>query len=85
MLLATLAALTYGVADYCGGRATRSAPAVTVVLWAEVAGVVIVVALLPVLGDPFPGGRDVWFGLLTAGVGGGRVGGVLRGLGEPVR
>lgn len=66
VLLATLAALTYGVADYCGGRASRTATSVAVAFWAEAAGVLLAVILLLVLGDPFPAGRDVWLGLLTA-------------------
>jgi drug/metabolite transporter (DMT)-like permease len=45
--LGLLAALAYGSADFAGGLAARRAPAVTVVLWSQLVGVlVLVVALL---------------------------------------
>ena len=50
MLLALVSALVYGSADFCGGLAARRAPARTVLLWPQSAGLVLLVALLPWLG-----------------------------------
>lgn len=66
ILLATIAALTYGIADYCGGRSSRTANSTAVVFWAEASGLIIVIVLLPVLHDPFPHAGDVGWGLATA-------------------
>lgn len=66
VLLATLAAVVYGVADYCGGRASRSASSTAVTFWAEASGIVVLLIVLPILGDPVPGGADLWWGVATA-------------------
>lgn len=66
ILLATVAALTYGIADYCGGRASRQVNSTAVAFGAQFAGLVLVAALLPVFGDPFPVAHDVWWSLVAA-------------------
>ncbi len=66
VLLASLAALTYGIADYCGGRASRTVISTAVAFWAEAAGILLVIVLLPVFDEPFIGTADIWWSLGTA-------------------
>jgi drug/metabolite transporter (DMT)-like permease len=55
VVLALGSALVYGAADFCGGLASRRATAFAVVALSQIAGLVAVVALLPVIGgDPTP-------------------------------
>jgi drug/metabolite transporter (DMT)-like permease len=55
VILATACALVYGAADFCGGLATRRSRVLAVVVLSQLAGMVLVVALLPVLpGGPSP-------------------------------
>jgi drug/metabolite transporter (DMT)-like permease len=61
IVLAFASAIVFGVSDYAGGRATRHASVFVVTLFAQAAAMVCVLVLLPVLGDPFPGGDDVWW------------------------
>jgi drug/metabolite transporter (DMT)-like permease len=58
VLLAFATALVYGVADYCGGRATRSATSVAVTLAGQSVSLVGLLVLVPLLGDPVPAGGD---------------------------
>lgn len=53
VLLALSSALVYGASDFCGGLASRRAPAFAVVAVSQAAGLVALLALLPWLaGDP---------------------------------
>ncbi|MEX5720360.1 EamA family transporter [Geodermatophilus maliterrae] len=53
VLLALASAVVYGMADFCGGLASRRAATVAVVTVSQAAGLVALVLLLPVLGgDP---------------------------------
>ena len=54
VLLALASAVVYGVADYCGGRATRQASAFAVTAFGQSVSLVLLLVLLPVLGDPAP-------------------------------
>ncbi|MGD9700835.1 MAG: EamA family transporter [Acidimicrobiia bacterium] len=54
VLLALASAMVYGVADYCGGRATRHASAFAVTAFGQAVSLVLLLAVLPVLGDPSP-------------------------------
>lgn len=47
VLLALSSALVYGVSDFCGGMASRRAPAFAVVAVSQAAGLVALLALLP--------------------------------------
>lgn len=47
VLLALSSALVYGASDFCGGMASRRAPAFAVVAVSQVAGLVALLALLP--------------------------------------
>jgi drug/metabolite transporter (DMT)-like permease len=50
LVLASLAALTYGTADFYGGVATRRADAIRVVLWSQVVGLTLAVVAAPIFG-----------------------------------
>ena len=68
ILLAAVSALIWGSADYCGGRATRRANALTVTVVSQVLGLpVLVVGLALLSGTPRPG--DALLGAI-AGVAG---------------
>jgi uncharacterized membrane protein len=59
----------YGVADYCGGRATRSVSAMTVTFVGQSAGLIVLLVLVFLSGVPVPPVSDfVWGGI--AGVAG---------------
>lgn len=62
-------ALTYGVADYCGGRASRAAAATVVVLVGQALSIVVVLVGLAAFGDPVAPGRDWLIGLVAGVVG----------------
>jgi drug/metabolite transporter (DMT)-like permease len=59
ILLALVSALLYGVSDYCGGRAARSASTFVVALIGQSASTALTVVVLLLLGDPFPAGADL--------------------------
>jgi drug/metabolite transporter (DMT)-like permease len=68
VLLGLLAAVSYGLADFAGGVASRRHSAVTVLLFSYPVGAVLMLALLPL----FPGsvdGRVVLFGILGGAAG----------------
>ena len=69
VVLALASAVVYGVADFCGGLASRRAAAAAVVALSQAAGLVVVVLLLPWLGGT-PAPADLAWGA-TAGVAGG--------------
>jgi drug/metabolite transporter (DMT)-like permease len=67
IFLALCSALLYGVSDYCGGRATRTASTFVVALVGQLASLTLTVVVVIVLADPFPAAADVgWSG--AAGV-----------------
>ncbi|GII87294.1 multidrug transporter [Sphaerisporangium siamense] len=60
VLLATICAVVYGMADFFGGLATRRSRVLAVVLFSQIAGLLFVLPLLPLLpGAPSLGGL-VW-------------------------
>lgn len=68
VILATACAIVYGTADFFGGLATRRSRVLSVVALSQMAGLILVLALLPIL----PGGFGVtalWWGM-AAGVAG---------------
>jgi uncharacterized membrane protein len=69
-LLALASAVFYGSADFLGGLATRRAAAIPVVLISQAVGLVLVVALLPVLPHAAPTSTDLAWGA-AAGLAGG--------------
>lgn len=68
VLLALCSATTYGVGDFLGGMATKRAPAVAVLLWSHVVGLVLIAASASVVGGD-AGAGDVVLGVL-GGLGG---------------
>lgn len=69
IFLALMAASVYGVADYCGGRASRSISPMTVTFVGQSAGLVVLLVLVLVSGVPVPPASDfIWGGI--AGIAG---------------
>jgi len=61
VVFAVFAALSYGIGDYCGARASKSAPSILVTLVGQVCSLVLLIALLAAFADPLaPGGDWVW-------------------------
>ena len=78
-LLALSAAVAYGVGDFLGGVAARRVPPTAVVLWSHLVGLVMLVALAPVVsGDISP--RALAVGATAGVLGGGGVALFYRGL-----
>jgi uncharacterized membrane protein len=68
ILLAAVSALVWGSADYCGGRASRRANALTVTVASQLFGLPVLVAGLVLLpGTPRPG--DILLGALAGAAG----------------
>lgn len=64
IVLALWAAVVYGVADYCGGRASRSVSAITVTFVGQSAALVVLLGFVLVAGTPVPPASDfVWGGI----------------------
>jgi drug/metabolite transporter (DMT)-like permease len=69
IILALCAAGVYGVADYCGGRASRSVSAIVVTVLGQSAGFVFLLGFVLLAGTPSPPASDwVWGGI--AGIAG---------------
>ncbi len=58
IVLALSCALVYGLADYCGGTATRVHPAAVVTLVGQAVSLVLVAAAVAVLGTPLAAAHD---------------------------
>lgn len=71
ILLAALCAATYGVADYCGGRASRSVASTIVTLIGQATSLVLVVAGVILLGTPVASAHDLWWGAVGGAAGAG--------------
>lgn len=70
-LLALLAAVVYGVADFCGGIATRRAPVLAVATSSQAVGLLALLLVAPLFSTHLPGG-----GVLLWSAGAGVAGGV---------
>lgn len=70
ILLAALCAATYGVADYCGGRASRSVASTIVTLLGQFTSLVLVIGGVLVLGTPVASAHDLWWGAVGGAAGG---------------
>lgn len=67
--LALCAAVVYGIADYCGGRASRSVSAITVTFVGQAAAMVVLTAFVLIAGTPVPPASDFIWGAI-AGIAG---------------
>ena len=67
IVLAAAAAGIWGVADFCGGRATRRLSPLAVTFAGQAAALLPLALILLVLGDPAPGVRD-WMWGVAAGL-----------------
>ena len=70
IFLAALCAATYGVADYCGGRASRSVASTIVALLGQATSLVLVVAGVALIGTPIASAHDLWWGAAGGAAGG---------------
>jgi drug/metabolite transporter (DMT)-like permease len=68
-LFAVASAALYGAADFLGGMASRRASTMTVVVWSQAAGLVMLLLVLPLLPDASPSRSD-WFWGAVAGLAG---------------
>jgi drug/metabolite transporter (DMT)-like permease len=65
VLIAALSALMYGAADFYGGLAAKKNPLFTVLLYSQFIGLLIALVAAPLIGAPFPGGRDIVWGAVA--------------------
>jgi drug/metabolite transporter (DMT)-like permease len=79
-LLALFSAALYGAADFLGGIAARRAPVVPVVTLAQGTGVVLLLALMPLLPPASPSTADVSWGAAAGLAGGAGVAWLYRAL-----
>lgn len=69
-VLALASAVVYGAADFLGGFATRRSPTLAVAATSQVAGLVLLLTVLPLLpGEPIP--ADIRWGAMAGFMGGG--------------
>lgn len=67
VVFALACAIVYGVADYCGGRASRSAASATVSLVGQATSLILGLVVVVVMGTRLPAAHDLAWGA-TAGV-----------------
>jgi drug/metabolite transporter (DMT)-like permease len=79
-ILALLSAVFYGAADFTGGFASRRAPMFTVVTISQLAGLLSLLAVLPLLGPASPTSADYAWGAASGIAGGFGVGLLYRAL-----
>jgi drug/metabolite transporter (DMT)-like permease len=70
ILLAALSAVTYGLADYSGGRASRSVASTVVTLIGQAISLFLVLVGVLLIGTPMASAHDLWWGA-AGGVAGG--------------
>jgi Predicted membrane protein len=70
LVLATACAIVYGSADFCGGLATKRSQVFAVVVLSQAAGLIFIVALLPLLPGS-PSTAALLWGTLSGVAGGG--------------
>jgi drug/metabolite transporter (DMT)-like permease len=70
ILLAALCAVTYGLADYCGGRASRSVASTLVTFFGQATSLVLVVVGVILIGTPLASAHDLWWGAAAGAAGG---------------
>jgi len=79
-LLATLAAVFYGAADFTGGMVAKRVATIPVVLLSQATGLVMVAVFLPLFSTAAPRSADLWWGAAAGLAGGVGVGLLYYGL-----
>jgi drug/metabolite transporter (DMT)-like permease len=69
ILLALTSAAVYGVADYCGGRASRVYASALVTLVGQAVSMVLIVAAVLLVGTPFPRDSTMAWGMVGGAAG----------------
>ncbi len=69
IILGLLAGITYGAADFIGGLATRRSTVFSVVVVSQLTGLLLLLALLPILPAAHPQRDDIVWGLLSGAAG----------------
>ena len=69
ILLALSSALIYGVADWCGGRASRFHPSPIVTVVGQAVSLVLIMAAVAVIGTPVPPATTLAWGMLAGASG----------------
>jgi len=69
-VLAVISSIAYGAADFCGGLASKRSPLLAVVVWSQLAGLVLLLIAFPLLPASSPVMMDFVWGA-AAGVSGG--------------
>lgn len=69
ILLALSSAIVYGVADYCGGRASRFHPSAIVTVVGQVVSFVLISLAVLAIGTPFPSTATMAWGLFAGAAG----------------
>ena len=69
ILLALSSAIVYGVADWCGGRASRFHPSAIVTLIGQIVSLVLIIVAVAVAGTPAPGLATFAWGWLAGAAG----------------
>ena len=65
VVLASLAAICFGAADFTGGRASRGSSVLGVLVLSQSVGVMGIVAIVAIQGTPFPGAADILWGMVA--------------------
>jgi drug/metabolite transporter (DMT)-like permease len=63
--LSLAAALAWGMSDFVGGLKSRQLPVAIVLLWVQGAGLIAVLAVIVVTGEPLPDGRTLLFSIVA--------------------
>lgn len=79
IFLSLATAIVYGAADFCGGLASRRTSTVSVVVWSQAFGLVLLALVLPLLGG-HPTAHDLEWGGVCGVAGGAAIGLLYRGL-----
>ncbi len=62
IIYALTSSLTWGTGDFSGGLASKHTPVLVVILLAQLIGVISLLGVIAVLGEPFPHGFDLLLG-----------------------
>ena len=69
-MLAAMCAVTYGLADYSGGRASRSVASTLVTLIGQSVSLVMVLVVVLLIGTPVASAHDLLWGAAAGAAGG---------------